>query len=69
MTCLPTFSGDDARRALVRRWGLPNAWPREGEVLFGSCRVLFVDDDRDGKPVAYWIPQRHVRPALSGESR
>ena len=53
---IPTFSGSEAREALVRLWGLPNSCPRPGESLFGNCRVVFVDDENDGVPVAYWIP-------------
>ena len=53
-----TYSGEDARKALTRVWGLPNAWPREGESHFAKCRLLFVDDTRGGKPIAYWIPKR-----------
>lgn len=53
---IPTFSGREARKALVALWGLPNACPRQGEDLFGNCRVLFVDDENGGAPVAYWIP-------------
>ena len=57
---IPTFSGQEARKALVAQWGLPNTCPREGEDHFGNCRVLFVDDERDGAPVAYWVPCRAV---------
>ena len=55
---IPTFSGQDARRGLTRRWGLPNAAPRPGtrDRYFGKGRVLFVDDFDDGRPVAYWVP-------------
>jgi hypothetical protein len=56
---IPTFSGTEARRALVRQWGLPNSCPRQGESPLGArCRLLFVDDANDGAPVAYWIPER-----------
>lgn len=51
---IPTYTGDDARKALCSKYGLPNAAPRPGESFFGDCRVLFVDDYDDGKPVAYW---------------
>lgn len=53
---IPTFSGWDARRALVRAWGLPNAWPRVGESIFTHCREMFVDDFDGGRPKAYWVP-------------
>ena len=55
---LPTYSGKDARLALTRRWGLPNTAPRAVESHFCSCRLMFVDDDRDGMPICYWIPER-----------
>lgn len=51
---VPTYRGRLARRELVARYGLPNAYPRKGERLFGAGRVLFVDDDKDGRPVAFW---------------
>jgi hypothetical protein len=53
---VPTFSGARARRALVAAHGLPNSYPRRGEFFLGRCRVLFVDDEQDGKPMAFWIP-------------
>lgn len=55
---IPTYRGVEARRELTRRWGLPWADPRKGESLFGNCRILFVDDDNDGTPVAYWVPDK-----------
>lgn len=51
---IPTYHGKEAYRKLSRRYGLPNAAPEKGESLFGRCRVLFVDDDDNGRPVAYW---------------
>lgn len=53
---IPTIRGRCARRALVSAFGLPNAYPQKGEFLFRPCRELFVNDDEDGKPVAFWIP-------------
>lgn len=51
---LPVFQGKQAYKELFRRFGIPNAAPRPGESLFGNCRSLFVDDENDGQPVAYW---------------
>ena len=69
---IPTFSGRDARRALTRRWGLPNTAPRPCDPFFGNSRCVFVDDDDDGRPVAYWLPDlspgalRSAHAALTG---
>jgi hypothetical protein len=52
---LPAFEGREARKELVRRFGLPNAAPMIGEKIFSCTRCMFVDDDQDGKPIAYWI--------------
>ena len=52
---IPTIRGHDARAWLVSAFGLPNAYPQKGEFLFSRCRELFVDDEEDGKPVAFWI--------------
>ena len=49
-----TFSSKEERRKLFRLYGVPNAAPCEGESPFGDCRVAFVDDDEDGKLVAFW---------------
>ena len=54
---IPTFHGTEERIRLTRLYGLPNSYPEPDESLFGRCRVLFVDDFRDGKPVAYWSPK------------
>jgi hypothetical protein len=54
---IPVYTGRRARRGLTRMWGLPNACPRLGEPLFGRSRVVFVDDDQDGQPMAYWVPE------------
>lgn len=46
------------RRRLARRFGPPNADPRPGDFPFSRLsRVRFVDDDQNGRPVAYWIPE------------
>jgi len=58
---IPTLSGQQARRDLVARWGLPNVAPRAGERVFGRCRLLFVDDVHDGQPQAYWVPDAPVK--------
>lgn len=58
---IPTVRGSWWRRTLMRRYGLPNAWPTRGERVFGSCRLLFVDDNLDGKPIAYWEPCKGER--------
>ena len=50
---LPVFHGPAARKELTRRFGLPNAVPQPGESPFKASRVLFVDDDHEGKPIAY----------------
>lgn len=55
---IPTYSGREKYKELFRRYGCPNSAPRVGESHFGSCRVLFVDDDNDGKPMAYWVPDK-----------
>ena len=55
---LPVFRGIQARKELVRRFGIPNAAPRPGETPFGNTRCVFVDDDNDGKPIAYLDPDR-----------
>lgn len=60
---IPTYYGKEAYKKLVRRYGLPNAAPKKGESLFGKCRVLFVDDDNNGRPVAYWT---YKNPPLLG---
>ena len=54
---VPTFREPADRKRLVREYGLPNAAPLPGQSLFTrGCRELFVDDDRDGEPVAYFLP-------------
>jgi len=53
---LPVFQGVEARKELVRRFGLPNAAPRSGEPLFGNVRIVFVDDEHDGERIAYHEP-------------
>ena len=53
---IPTYTGRAAYKELFSRWGVPNSCPRLGERHFGRSRVLFVDDDNDGEPQAYWIP-------------
>lgn len=53
---IPTYTGKEAHRMLLRKWGLPNSCPRPNEGFFGRGRVLFVDDDDNGCPVAYWVP-------------
>ena len=55
---LPVFRGIQARKELVRRFGLPNATPGPGETPFGNTRCVFVDDDNDGKRIAYLDPDR-----------
>lgn len=55
---IPTFQGKTTWKELFSQYGLPNAAPQIGESYFGNCRVLFVDDFDDGKPVAYWIPKK-----------
>src|SRR5258708_6564789 len=52
---LPVFREIDARKELVRRFGLPNAVPGPGETPFGNTRCLFVDDHNGGKPIAWLI--------------
>jgi len=68
---LPTYHSRGMRCRLTRRYGLPNAAPHPGEDVFTTDRVLFVDDDRDGAPIAYWEPdetnrkrRRARRPAI-----
>ena len=51
---VPVFTGITARKELTWKWGLPNTYPEQGETMFNCSRVLFVDDDRDGLPVAVW---------------
>ena len=63
---IPTFYGEEKRRELTRRWGLPNVYPRPGESPFGHCRVLFRDDDRSGEPVAFWAPGKPPSSSLLG---
>ncbi len=58
---LPVFRGKAARKELVRRFGLPNAVPGQGETPFGNARCLFVDDWNDGKPIAYFDPSSDSR--------
>ncbi|RLC88672.1 MAG: hypothetical protein DRJ03_02005 [Chloroflexi bacterium] len=58
---LLVYSGKEARKQLTRLWGVPNSCPRLGESYFGRSRVVFVDDDNDGKPMAYWVPDKEVR--------
>lgn len=62
---IPTFRGRRHRSRLFRLYGLPNVWPSDRDVKrngalapFRRARVLFVDDDRDGAPVAFWLPSR-----------
>ena len=61
---LPLFRGKEARRQLFKRFGLPNAHPRKGEPLFGISRSLFVDDEQDGKPIAFFDEEAVVRSPL-----
>lgn len=60
---LPTYTGRASREALTALWGLPNACPtlaeREADPAYcylRTRRVLFVDDDDHGRPVAVWEP-------------
>ena len=55
---LPVFQGVEARKDLVRRFGLPNAAPAPGETPFGNTRCVFVDDWNDGERIAYFEPDR-----------
>ena len=55
---LPVFRGIQARKELVRRFGLPNAAPGPGETPFGNTRCVFVDDWNAGKRSAYLDPDR-----------
>jgi hypothetical protein len=69
---IPTYQGAACRRLLVGQFGLPNAAPFPGEFLFTCTREVFVDDDHDGRPVAYWIPDPAVlelRAARKGAER
>jgi hypothetical protein len=52
-----TYHSSFVRRMLVAWYGLPNAWPRRGESVFKTRRELFVDDEQDGLPVAFWEPR------------
>lgn len=55
---IPTFHSPYMRKVLFDRYGIPNAAPHDDdEDLFKSKRVLFVDDEKGGKPVAYWEPK------------
>lgn len=54
MNALPTFHTPAMRRLLNALYGLPNAAPRDDEMPWNTRRVLFVDDDDDGRPIAYW---------------
>ena len=56
LATIPTFKGREAWKRLTRKWGVPNSCPRPKESNFGRCRVVFVDDDNDGEPMAYWVP-------------
>lgn len=66
---IPTFHSWADRRELLRRWGLPNSAPTPAELakwgqlafLRPHTRDLFVDDDRDGEPVAYWQESKRAR--------
>ena len=55
---LPVFRGIEARKELVRRFGLPNAAPNPRETPFGNTRCVFVDDDNVGKRLACLDPDR-----------
>lgn len=49
----PALSGQASWRGPFGAYWLPNAYPRQGEFLFGCGVVLFVDDEQEGKPVAF----------------
>lgn len=53
---IPVLTGSATRRWLVKNFGLPNAWPRDGETPWQTERQLFVDDDDGGRSVAFWVP-------------
>ena len=55
---LPVFRGIQARKELVRRFGLANAAPAPSETPFGNTRCGFVDDDNEGKRITYLDPNR-----------
>ena len=61
---IPTFKGRLARVRLTSRWSIPNTAPRQGETPFGCSRVLFVDDFDDGRPQAYWAPDKTWFPEI-----
>lgn len=53
---VPTYCGREKYRELFNRYGPPNVAPVAGGPIFSrDARVLFLDDDLDGKPVAYWV--------------
>jgi len=65
---IPTLHSWGDRRDLLRRWGLPNSAPTPAELakwgllaFLRTTRQLFVDDDRDGEPVAYWQVSTRAR--------
>lgn len=61
---LPIYTGEPARRALASLWGIPNACPSRLErdrlgvlAYLNTRRLLFVDDDDHGRPIAIWEPR------------
>jgi hypothetical protein len=60
---VPIFRGQAARGALTKLHGLPNAAPEQSglegirEEFSRECRLLFVDDDQSGRPMAVWLPE------------
>lgn len=62
-TGLLVYTGQEARDWLVCRYGIPNAFPTDKAINeFGvgayirASRVMFVDDENNGEPVALWQP-------------
>lgn len=51
---VPMFTGREAYRALFAGYGIPNGVGVGDDSPWNPSMTLFVDDDRDGEPVAWW---------------